>query len=388
MKESDVPHITKLRPGFASVAPIWAPLSSTKGGRLTGTYFLFGDTWRVDQRDEDVNLDSIAFSTDTNPDDGLDLVFLDRPPRIHPSVPQDEFNVPLDGISVNETMFVFFSTCHHNADGYNLMGKSILTQSRVDAAGNDGFDFDLRYEFSRDKFINVSVERVTLDTADAEAVGAGSQDVLCIWGSGRYRSSDVYLAVLPIGELTTGRRRRFYAGHDGDHAWSADERDAAPLFCSGCVGELSARWNPFLSRYFLTFNSDNPRGILLHAASKPWGPWSREPVMVFDPGFRAPDLDPFDPCLGDGHGKFMHVAWNKTKKKCDHVHDDMPVPPLFGKPRENEWGDAYGPYQIAHMAKGSMNDATQLYFVMSTWNPYQVVLMTTRMTANVLRQVE
>jgi Domain of unknown function (DUF4185) len=346
------------------------------------TYFLFGDTWRVGQRPQDQDLDSIAFTTDTNADDGLDLLFLDRPPLIHPPVPQNTFNVPLDGVSVNESIFVFFSTDAHFPDGRPLMGRSILTRSN-----NDGFDFDLLYEFSRDRFINVSVERTTLDTLDAEQVGAGTRDVLCVWGSGRYRSSDVYLAILPMSELATGLGRRFYAGVDGAHAWSDDERDATPLFCAGCVGELSARWNPFLVRFLLTFNSDNPRGILLHAAPKPWGPWTHEPIMVFDPGFRAPNLDPFDPCLGDGYGKFMHVAWDA--KRCDHLHDNM-----FGPPRENEWGGEYGPYQIAHMAKGSFSSSTQLfsetqlYFVMSTWNPYQVVLMTTWLSEAVLRHIE
>ena len=347
------------------------------------TFFLFGDTWRVNQRPEDQDLDSIAFTADTNPDDGLDLVFLDRPPIIHPSVPQNGFNVPLDGLSVDETMFVYFSTDGYQAEGHPLMGRSILTRST-----NGGLDFDLLYEFSRDKFINVSVERTTLDPHDAEQVGAGTRDVLCIWGSGRYRSSDVYLAILPISELATGRGRRFYAGVDGAHSWSDDERDATPLFCAACVGELSARWNPYLSRFLLTFNSDNPRGIVLHAAPKPWGRWTREPVMVFDPWFRAPVLDPIDPCLGDGYGKFMHVAWDV--KRCDHLHDDM-----FGSPRENEWGGEYGPYQIAHMAKGFLRSTrhelipvTQLYFVMSTWNPYQAMLMTTQLDGTVLPQVD
>jgi Domain of unknown function (DUF4185) len=336
------------------------------------TYFLFGDTWRVDQRSEDQDLDSIAFTTDTNPDDGLNLRFLDRPPLIHPPVPQNGFNVPLDGVSVNESMFVFFSTDAHLPDGKALMGRSILTRS-----SNDGFDFDSLYEFSRDKFINVSVERMTLTAADAEAVGAGSHDVLCIWGSGRYRSSDVYLAILPVSGLTTRTGLRFYAGEGGSHAWSDRESDAAPLFCSGCVGELSVRWNPFLERFILMFNSDNPGGIVLHAAPKPWGPWTHEPIMAFDANFRAPGLDPFDPCLGDGYGRFMHVAWDV--KQCDHLHDDM-----FGSPRENEWGGVYGPYQIANLAKGSRNESTQLYFVMSTWNPYQVVLMTTQLSADII----
>src|SRR5205823_2791813 len=142
--------------------------------------------------------------------------------------------------------------------GYDLMGRSLLARS-----ANDGLDFDNLYEFSRDKFINVSVQQHTLAPQDADQLGLGAAEVLLVWGSGRYRSSDVYLAVLPMAELATGRPRRFYAGQGGAHAWSDNEGEATPLFCAGCVGELSARWNPFLERFLLTFNSDSPRGIVL-----------------------------------------------------------------------------------------------------------------------------
>lgn len=339
------------------------------------TYFLFGDTWRVDQSKDEINLDSIAFSTDQNPDDGLDLTFLDRPPLITPGVPQREFNVPLEGLSNGGSMFVFFSTDHFQIEDRDMMGRSVLTRS-----DDDGFNFHLLYEFSRSKFINVSVQTLTLEAAEARRIGIAAQDVLCIWGSGRYRSSDVYLALLPMSELSTGRGRRYYSGQDGAHAWSDNEQDATPLFCSGCVGELSARWNPFLSRFLLTFNGDSPRGIVMHAAQKPWGPWTKEPCMVFDPFFRAPGLDPFDPCLGDGYGKFLHVGWDV--KQCDHVQDDM-----FGSMRDNEWGAEYGPYLIANMAKGVQDKSTQLYFAMSSWNPYQSNLMTTLLDAAALEQL-
>jgi hypothetical protein len=273
-------------------------------------------------------------------------------------------------------MFVFFSTDHYQIQGRDMMGRSILTRS-----SNGGLDFDLLYEFSREKFINISVQRVFLQPEDVALVGLATQDVVCIWGSGRYRSSDVYLAMLPTSELESGGAKRFYAGRNGAHSWSYLERDATPLFCAGCVGELSARWNPFLARFLLTFNSDSPRGIVLHLAQAPWGPWTEEPIMVFDPSFRAPGLDPADPCLGDGFGQFMHVGWNT--KRCDHVQDDM-----FGHWRDDEWGGEYGPYQIGHLAKGSRARTTQLYFVMSTWNPYQAMLMTTQVGANVVREVE
>jgi hypothetical protein len=59
----------------------------------------------------------------------------------------------------------------------------------------------------------------------------------------------------------------------------------------------------------------------------------------------------------------MHASWED--RRCDSVHDPG---------RENDWGGEYGPYQFEHLATGD-DQATTIYFTMSTWNPYTVVLM-------------
>jgi hypothetical protein len=339
------------------------------------TYFLFGDTWRVNQSKADINLDSIAFTTDVDPDDGLDLVFFDRPPLINPPIAQREFDVPLEGLSDGQSMFVFFSTDHFMVEDHDQMGRSVLARSR------DGMAFDLLYGYSAMKFINVSAQQLTLSPEEARAIGVAGADVLCIWGSGRYRSSDVFLSILPMINLTTGAGRRYYAGQNGSQVWSDDEADATALFYAGCVGEFSVRWNEPLKHFILMYNGDSPRGIIMHLARKPWGPWTQEPVVVFDPNFRAPELDQHDQCLGDGFGKFMHVSWDV--KRCDHLQDDM----FNNGMRDAEWGGEYGPYQIASMTKGTTGEQTQLYFAMSTWNPYQSILMTTRLDAVTLGRI-
>ena len=52
-------------------------------------------------------------------------------------------------------------------------------------------------------------------------------------------------------------------------------------------------------------------------------------------------------------------------RNCDAVHDPG---------RENEWGGVYGPYQFEDLATGRDGEST-IYFTLSTWNPYTVVLM-------------
>jgi hypothetical protein len=341
-------------------------------------YFLFGDTFRTVaspplkcpseiERELAPPDDSIAWSEDPDAADGITLNFHATAPIVCPPIAQGGFEVPMEGISVNDRMYVFFTTDHYKIGERNQMGRCVLARS-----DDDGVNFDLLYDLSRSKFINVSVQQRKLDGATAKQLGlAPNTIVLWIWGSGRYRSSDVYLAVMPLSNIDTGAGMKYYTGQS-TALWSTNEDDAAALFCSGSVGELSVRWNPFLKRYLMLFNSPNPRGILMHSAKKPQGPWSSDPVMVFDATFGA---QAGNLCAGDGYGKFIHVSWKD--QECDHVQDDMFTPGQF---RDNEYGGEYGPYQITRYASGVQDEWTQIYFTMSTWNPYQVMLMTTRIT--------
>ena len=113
-----------------------------------------------------------------------------------------------------------------------MMGRLILARS-----DNDGLDFKLLYEISRSKFINVST--VVVDAHEHELPGEGLQ--LVTFGSGRYRSSDVYLAVKPVARLEEPGGFLFYAGGLSQPQWSSSEDSAVPLFCAGSVGELWVR---------------------------------------------------------------------------------------------------------------------------------------------------
>jgi hypothetical protein len=306
-------------------------------------YFLFGDTWRVGHGKPNDDLDAIAFCTDKTADDGLELTFLPRPPLV-PGIPQAGFNVPLDGVSWNGSMYVFFSTDCRQAGIYALMGRSIVARS-----DNDGADFTLLHEISRYKFINVSTQIV--DAAEHGLPGSGPQ--LVIFGSGRYRSSDVYLAVKPATALTEPGGFLYYSDGLDQPSWSPDEEAAVPLFGEGSVGELSVRWNPLLESWIGLYNADWPAdrasvgGIVMRQAKHPWGPWT-EGEIIFS--------------VNDGLGKFMHLP------NADHTQEG------FGLDRANDLAGMYGPYQVPQYSRKKGN-RVRIYFAMSTWNPYQVMLM-------------
>ena len=127
--------------------------------------------------------------------------------------------VPLDGVSWDGSMYVFFSTDHRPVGIYTMMGRSILARS-----DNNGLEFTLLYEVSRYKFINVSA--LIVDAHDHELPGEGPQ--LVIFGSGRYRSSDVYLAVKPATKIEDPGGFLFYAGGRGEPAPTRNTSSARP----------------------------------------------------------------------------------------------------------------------------------------------------------------
>ena len=71
----------------------------------------------------------------------------------------------------------------------------------------------------------------------------------------------------------------------------------------------------------------------------------------------------------------MHIPWNVAQ--VDHVQDNA----FLSGNRDNDWGGEYGPYQITRFSTGRSGELCDLFYTMSTWNPYQSMLMRTRILA-------
>jgi len=305
------------------------------------TYLLFGDCWGTNDGD------AIAYTTDNNPEDGIELTFITdgtgtyRPVTI-PGISQGAYEVPMEGISLGGKMFIYHTTDNSSSV---VMGRSVLAVSE-----DDGETFSYLYDISENFFLNVSVTHVDLAEWPGFPLEAGSG--LVIFGSGNYRQSDVRLAYQPADKIEFRQSIRYFTGfdHNDNPLWSANEDDAIPLFSQPCVGELSITYNLFLQKWLMLYNCDPPRGINFRTADFPWGPWS-EPQLLFDPWG------------DDGYCQFMHVDWQFSQ--CDSLHDPG---------REYEWGGEYGPYQFEDLATGN-DSTTTIFYTLSTWNPYTVVLM-------------
>ncbi|MFT4296435.1 MAG: DUF4185 domain-containing protein, partial [Micropruina sp.] len=333
------------------------------------TFLLFGDThWAsrpwLGTRD--------AIAEVPRPDDELPAVrFHGAPLTVRGGrVTLREYDVPQDGFSLDGELYAFFSSDHfRNAQA---MGRSVLARARTSDLAIDPREhrrrirFDHLATFSDHRFVNVSVQR------------RGTR--LLIWGTGAYRADDLRLARVELtGSVAAGLRRgdaapfltavEYWTGSGsgagpgnaaGPGNWSATEADAVPLLSPGALGEISVRWVPALGRYLMLAMSgpDDPAGaaVLLRTASEPWGPWSPR-LRLLD--WIADGMRP-----ADGSRRFIRSS----------AHDVVGDAVFAGQ--AGSTGAAYAPYFFDARRDG---DAVVLRYTLSTWNPYQVVLMRHRL---------
>ena len=313
-------------------------------GRLL---FLFGDTIGPGGGD------CLAVSKSTDPKQGLMLQFLTGDDGEYlkvqpPGISMKGFEVPAGGISINEKVYLFCTTDHTNQE---TMGRSVLVR----------FDEESRrFQRIRDistrpgNFINIAARMAPDGT-----VGLPRDNVsqVLMWGSGAYRKSNVYLSCVPSQDIEKEDSTFYFSGlsSNGKPEWSREEELAVPVVNHPVVGELSVVWCRQLCVWLMTYNSRKPRGIVLRWSPTPWGPWS-EGMIVFN-GWRD-----------GGFTKFMHAVPQGQSKG--------PAGPVIGPnsdPKEM-WGGEYGPYMIERFLQVE-EDVVSVCYVMSTWNPYTVLLM-------------
>ena len=296
-------------------------------GRL---YFLFGDTWgRPGSRDV------LGWTTGKKPEEiRLEFHRADDTrwlPITVPGVSLGPFEIPSYGISVDGKIYAVFTTDHSNE---RTMGRSVLAVS-----SDDGRTFQKLYDLSEEKFINVAFWN--------------ADEWLYLFGSGDYRRSSVCLARVRPNELSERDKLQYFVGLDemGEPRWSPVEEDAVVLFRHDVVGEFSVTFCEPVSCYVMLYNAVRPRGITMRSAPAPWGPWSEGTVI-------------FHPFRDKGYGHFMHFPGRRPEGGR----------PLNDPRRALEPGGEYGPYIVSRFTSGTA-DRCRLVYTMSTWNPYQVVVM-------------
>jgi len=312
-------------------------------------YFLFGDT--VGKLDK--ALDTIATTNATDPQQGVRLDFLtvgkDYLTIQPPGISMGAFEVPIGGISIAGQMYVAVRT-NHAADWST--DRSVLTRFTLP----DTFQ-PLRTisQAPAGHFLTLSLHAQPVSIPGLPAGGP----FILVWGTGPYRKSDAYLSIVPRANFASGQGTLYFSGLNGAGmpGWSSKESDSQPVVRNGTMGDLSVTWSKDLDLWLMTYDSRPPAaaGIEFAYSSSPWGPWS-EPQIIFNE-------------VRDGAlGKFIHDPAIRP--------DDGLAGPVIGVGSNPDavMGGTYAPFMVEPWMKvqGSQID---LYYTLSTWNPYVVMLM-------------
>ena len=229
------------------------------------TYFLFGPTLgRLPGLS-----DTIAASDTTNPDGGVRLDFLTNGDKYIAVQPTGITLAPMDvlvaGISLDGQMYVAFSTNFTRGGATN---RSVLTKF---VAPETFQTVRTISELPGGRFIRLSMHSQPGPIAGLPPGGP----FILTWGTGRYRESDAYLSIVPVGQFEAGKGIRYFAGLDAANApsWSDIEADATPIVKDGTLGDLSVTWCKELGLWLMTYDRrSQPNGIAFSYSKTPWGP--------------------------------------------------------------------------------------------------------------------
>lgn len=311
-------------------------------------------------------------------------------------VKQGFFNVPSGGVSADGGLFAFFWTDHCSdpnplgpspgaplvrpkasqkcpeSDDRNSIGRGVLARSDDDGRAFSGA-IPMPIGFVYSTAINT---RLQADLPEDQRLG------IFIFGAPRYRASVPYLAHAAIDSFADSTTWRFFVGRaeNGQPKWvSRDEwaRGAVPsgsrsmawmppgeaemfipaVEAGRCIGEFSVTWNRPLGMWLMLYNC--PGGIAARVARAPWGPWSL-PTTILGPNDK------------------LGCRLLMIPEGCGNRRDFWPGKHVNGK---FVGGGTYAPYVLnryttATDSAGPGRSST-IYWVVSTWNPYGVVLMRT-----------
>ncbi|WP_163507342.1 DUF4185 domain-containing protein [Fodinicola acaciae] len=259
---------------------------------------------------------------------------------------QGFFNVPTSGFAAGGSTYAAFWTKHCMTAticnyGTNQVGEGWMTRRNA-----DGTTYERLFRLPPAFVYTASVNSDTI-----AGLPADQRKGAYVYGVPNYRASYPYLAYVPAGSVADQSSWRYFTGLDagGSPLWSADPAQASNVFNTGdqrpCIGEFSVSWIAPLQKWLMLYNCDP--GVVARFSDTPWGPWSA-PSTIFSPG------------ADNGLCHFIHDG----SRDCDNTHE----------PGATNGGGPYAPFILSRYTSGNSTSAT-IYYLLSTWNPYQVVVM-------------
>ncbi len=344
--------------------------------------------------------DPIAKSTTVHAEDGLLLNFflsgthgLEVSPPPQPNgtpVDMGAYNVPDGGIYLNGQTYIRVKTgqvlgSDGNTDGshdYAVLVKfnettQTFTSGRTMSALPAGH------------FVTAAMYEASIGLLGSPAPVVPEPDVV-MFGLGAYRASNVYLSIISASEFESGMdssgnsATRYFTGmSNGQPTWSTTESAAVPVVtdinpANPTIGNLSAFYSQQLGLWLMTYDggrgSNTTVGTYFTYAPQPWGPWST-PQRIFN--------DCRDKALGNfifyyyatAAGNFCPTAMpaGVTSAPNSAGPAGPTISPTNNVPQTTR-GGGYAPQMVQRFTEISGN-TLKIFYTLSTWNPYAVVLM-------------
>lgn len=239
--------------------------------------------------------------------------------------------------------------------------QTISSHPLISDPGNPPSDLDDIGKFMFNS--PVLMDTSAFDPAQLPAELAGTSKLVFVFGSSwRYNRSGLYLAVFSASDIEAGPSSWFYfTGMAGAYAtWGKDEKLARSVIPGlAGVGNHSVVWNPALKSFVFMYGN-----LVARFAPAPWGQWG-DPILLLTP-------------QGDWASRLIHHPGQDTITRS--------IVPIYNSAGKllNLDGDAigvpYSPYLIDKYTANADGSVT-LYYLMSTWSPYQVWLVSSRFIA-------
>ena len=344
--------------------------------------------------------DPIARSTTLHAEDGLLLNFfmsgthalevLPPPQANGTAVDMGAFNVPNGGITLNGTIYLSYKTGHTTdsaGNGTDAMDYAVLgTFNEISQAFTSGRTTSA---LPGGHFVTNAFYEAPIGTLGTPAPVVPEPDVV-MFGLGLYRASNVFLSIIPSSEFATGvdssgnSATRYFTGiTNGQPTWSLNESDSVPVVtdinpANPTIGNLSAFYSQQLGLWLMTYDggkgSDTTSGVYFTYAPQPWGPWST-PQRIFND------------CRDNALGVFIHyyyaVASGNTCPTAmptgvtsapNSAGPAGPTISMTNNDPQTTKGGGYAPQMVQRFTEIAGN-TMKIFYTLSTWNPYTVVLM-------------
>ena len=290
---------------------------------------------------------------------------------------------------------------HQSKKSYsNSFANSITTKNKLP-------DFKVGYTFATNKFLNATsrvIGKLDEDNRDENIYKPTERPKeLLMWGRPAFltipETSDIFLLHHSLNTMdgpgtSVNWQPRYFAGLDSndDPVWTNDQIFATPIIAEEellQVLQFSIAWVEPIKRFVMIYSgrlprieADNTSGIYLRTAKHPWGPWSN-PKLIWNPITNGA----YD-CPGIMYSEF---AAGKNCPKTDPYRPNWgPMDTINQCPNQSpnpngDFGVEYGVNILDNFTKpGLQINSAVIYWNMSTWNPYRVVLMKTKVDASVI----